>query len=106
MKLPPVVKAYFEADRGEDADAFARIFSRNAVVTDEGRTYEGIEAIRAWWLDAKEKYHHVAQPLEMTETGDLISVRAQVHGQFPSSPARLEFVFTLENDKIVALEIV
>lgn len=105
MDIAAVVNAYFEADRGHDADALAQVFSTDAVVDDEATLHEGINAIRAWWLAAKEKYHHVAEPIEMTGTGNKVSVRAKVTGQFPNSPVTLEFLFTLDNDKIVELRI-
>lgn len=105
MELPSAVNAYFEADRGGDADALGRAFSADAVVRDEGAAHEGIEAIRAWWRAAKDKYHHVAEPVGMTGTGNEVSVRARVSGRFPGSPATLDFVFTLADDGIVGLDI-
>jgi len=105
MHIPPVVNAYFEADKGDDADALAQLFSSQAVVEDEGARHEGVNAIRAWWLAAKRKYHPVAEPLESSGTGNEVSVRAKVTGQFPNSPATLGFLFTVENGEIAALRI-
>jgi len=105
MHIPSVVKAYFEADRGENADALAQVFSGEAVVEDEGARHEGVDAICAWWLAAKRKYHHVAEPIESSGAGNEISVLAKVSGQFPNSPATLEFLFTVEQGEIVALRI-
>jgi SnoaL-like protein len=105
MHIPSVVKAYFDADQGGDADALAQVFSGEAVVEDEGARYEGRDAIRAWWLAAKRKYRHVAEPIDSSGAGNKISVRAKVSGQFPNSPATLEFLFTVNNGEIVALRI-
>lgn len=105
MRIPAVVKAYFAADKGRDADALAQVFATDAVVDDEAALHEGIDEIRAWWLAAKAKYNHVAEPIEMTGTGDKISVRAKVTGTFPNSPATLDFLFTLQNDQIIQLKI-
>jgi SnoaL-like protein len=105
MQLPSGVKAYFEADKSDDADALAQAFSGAAVVEDEGGRYQGIDAIRAWWLAAKRKYHYVAEPIESSCAGNDICVRAKVSGQFPTSPATLEFLFTVDNGEIVALRI-
>lgn len=41
MQLPSGVKAYFEADKGDDADAVTQVFSSAAVVEDEGARYQG-----------------------------------------------------------------
>lgn len=105
MDMPDIVKAYFDADRRNDPDALAAVFSADAVVEDEGARHEGVGAIRDWWVTAKERFHHVAEPIETRGTGDEVSVRATVTGQFPNSPVTLEFSFTIKNDKVVALEI-
>ncbi|WP_439626806.1 nuclear transport factor 2 family protein [Shinella sp.] len=105
MDMPDAVKAYFDADRRNDPDALAAVFSVGAVVKDEGRRREGVGEIRSWWVAAKERYHHVAEPIETTGAGDSVSVRAVVTGQFPNSPASLDFSFTLMDDRIVGLEI-
>jgi hypothetical protein len=105
MEMPDVVKAYFDAERLADPDALSAVFAADAVVRDEGVRHEGVPAIRSWWLAAKAKYQHVASPIEMAGTGDVISVCAIVTGKFPNSPAALNFLFTLQNRNIVELEI-
>lgn len=105
MDMPDIVRAYFDADGRNDPNALAAVFSADAVVEDEGARHEGIGAIRDWWVAAKEKYRHVAEPIEAAEAGDRVTVRATVAGQFPNSPATLDFAFTLKNGRIAALEI-
>lgn len=105
MDMPDAVKAYFDADRANDPRALTEAFSADAVVEDEGARHVGISAIRIWWAIAKEKFHHLAEPIETTTNGDNVSVRATVSGQFPNSPVTLEFSFTIKHGKIVALRI-
>jgi len=105
MDMPDIVRAYFDADRHNDTDALAAAFSADAVVDDEGARHEGVRAIRSWWMAAKDKYHHVAEPIETTGASDQVSVRAELSGEFPNSPATLDFSFTLKDGKIIALEI-
>ncbi|MCM2475446.1 nuclear transport factor 2 family protein [Rhizobium sp. CG5] len=105
MKLPDAVKAYFDAEKSTDAGALVSAFSETAVVHDEGETYQGPEPIRLWWLEAKRKYSHSAEPISATDDGRGISVLANVSGNFPNSPAELRFRFVLEQDKITELEI-
>ncbi|MBO4120426.1 nuclear transport factor 2 family protein [Cupriavidus gilardii] len=105
MDIPTVVSAYFEADKSDDADALVSLFLPDAVVNDESARHQGSEAIRAWWLAAKEKYRHVAEPIEATGNDPEVRVRARVSGQFPNSPVTLEFLFTIDNDKIAELKI-
>ena len=105
MNLPAPVEKYFAADQRQDGDAVMSAFTTDAVARDEGAEHQGAAAIRAWWLAAKQKYHHVAEPLEMTDTDGSVAVRARVSGRFPNSPATLTFSFTLAGDLIVGLEI-
>lgn len=100
-----IVDAYYEADNKFNADALMKLFSATAVVEDEGVRHEGPEAIRAWWSNAKEKYHHRAEPIEITCIPDKVAVRAKVTGQFPNSPAMLEFLFTIESGRIAGLKV-
>lgn len=105
MKLPNAIEAYFEADRTMNESLLLAAFAQEAVVRDEGAEHQGIEAIVAWWHAAKNRYHHVAEPLEQSAEGNRVDVRSRVSGQFTGSPALLDFAFTLAGDKIVGLEI-
>lgn len=105
MNLPVAVKAYFDADQFADGGALVGAFSETAIVHDEGEIYQGLEPIRLWWLEAKRKYGHTAEPIRAVSEGSGISVLASVSGNFPGSPAELRFRFVLEQDKISELEI-
>ena len=105
MNMPDSVKAFFDADQRGGTEALAAAFLDDAVVRDEGTRREGLPAIRAWWTAAKQQYRHTAMPIEVTGTGDAISVCAVVTGQFPGSPATLTYIFTLRDRKIAELEI-
>ena len=105
MRLPPAIQAYFEADGQSDSRAVSNCFVPDAIVSDEGRSHSGHDAIGRWWQDAKAKYRHVAVPLETSDHDPVIKVRARVTGAFPGSPATLTFAFRLANEKIAALEI-
>ena len=105
MHLPPPIRTYFTAQAPQDRDALVAAFAEEAVVHDEGRTYRGPQAIGDWWLAAKAKYRHHADPIETTGTGGRTVVRAKVTGAFPGSPAVLTFAFGLDGDRIADLEI-
>lgn len=105
MNMPEIVRAYFEADSRDDPDALTAVFAADAVVRDEGDRHDGVVRIRNWWMAARAKYSHVAEPVGVTEAGEQVSVRAKVSGNFPGSPALINFLFTVKNDKIVLLEI-
>lgn len=105
MQLPAAVSTYFEADKSEQLDALIESFAESAVVTDEGNTYEGHDAIRGWWRHTKNKYHHVAEPISALHEPQRLTVRAKVTGDFANSPATIPFKFGLAEGKIEKLEI-
>ena len=72
----------------------------DARVFDEGRTYQGLAAIKAWKAETKAKFHHTMEPLGAQERDGKIVVKSRLTGDFPGSPITLDFAFELEGDKI------
>lgn len=103
--IPEVVSAYFDADQANDVDALNQIFSDSAIVEDENSLYRGIMEIRTWWLAMKEKYQYSLEIIEVSNTDHISTVLTQGSGNFPNSPVKLTFQFTLENGKVVKLRI-
>ena len=66
--------------------------------------YRGAE-IKAWIDGAIAKYRAVAEVTDLAEAGEQIIASAQVSGNFPGSPARIRYKFTLRDGKIAALAI-
>ncbi|AVO44169.1 nuclear transport factor 2 family protein [Phreatobacter cathodiphilus] len=105
IQLPPIIATYFDADRSGSAERVAHCFTATAVVTDEGRTHAGRDAIRQWKDEASRAYTYTASPRSIASAGDLVVVTSHVAGDFPGSPVDLNYVFRLEGDAIAALEI-
>ena len=105
LNLPEPVHAYFVADKGDDAQAFARCFTEHAVVKDEGHTYTGLAAIKQWRVAALAKYTYTSEPFALKEEDGSTVVTSKLTGNFPGSPVDLRFIFELEGDKISSLEI-
>lgn len=105
MKLPPAIQAYFDADTDTFSPAPTTAFATDAIVKDEGKTLVGHAAIAEWWWAAKAHYEATSQPKEISGSGEHFTVRAEVTGKFPGSPAMLSFIFTLKDHEIAALEI-
>ncbi|WP_156927218.1 nuclear transport factor 2 family protein [Azospirillum halopraeferens] len=105
LQLPTPIEAYFEAERRSDADILVTALANDAVVRDEGATHSGIDAIRRWWLSARDAYGYTAEPMGMTANNGGILVSTKVSGRFPGSPATLTFIFYLKENKISGLEI-
>ena len=105
VPLPPPVDLYVKIENSGDVDALSECFASNATVRDEGHTYEGLAAIKAWKADTKKKYNHTIVPLEVADRDGKTVLRAKLTGSFPGSPVTLEFSFVLVDGKIASLEI-
>lgn len=105
MHLASPIHTYFTARAPQDGEALAAAFAPDAIVHDEGHSHHGPQAIRDWWLAAKAKYRHHAEPMDVAEAGGKTVVKANVTGDFPGSPAVLTFTFGVNGDHISDLEI-
>jgi ketosteroid isomerase-like protein len=104
ITLPKPIADYFAADNS-DAEAVARCFTEDAVVTDERKSHAGRDAIRRWKAEASSKYSYVSVPFAARREGDRTIVTSRITGNFPGSPIDLSYVFVLEGDAIARLEI-
>ena len=105
VDLPIPIAIYIAAANRGEKEAMAQCFTESAVVRDEGKTIEGLAAIKKWMVETKQKYQHTIQPLGTVQKDGRTVVTNRLTGNFPGSPIELEFVFTLDRDKIAALEI-
>jgi hypothetical protein len=91
--LPAIVTAYFKFAAQEDSDSYLALFDDDAVVEDEGKTYQGIEAIRAWRVDVPLVAYDITAA--GVEPDGSVVVTCTITGDFPGSPfegLRFEFV--------------
>lgn len=102
MNMPTAIQHFFNE---ESLDTAMSAFAEYAVVKDEGNTYTGRTAIRAWRVASREQYDFVSEPFDMFARGDIVTIRANVSGNFPGSPVVLDYNFRLLKDRIVELEI-
>jgi hypothetical protein len=105
IHLPKPIEIYFSSDQAGDAEALSSCFAPDATVHDEGRSYEGLKAIKTWRIEVKKKYDYTAEPIEAVESGGKTVVTGRVSGNFPGSPVNLRFIFALAGEKIASLEI-
>jgi hypothetical protein len=105
IQLPPPVDLYVQLENAGDAEKLSACFAPNAIVRDEGRTYEGLAAIKTWKAETTKKYHHTVTPLELAHQHGKTVLQAQLTGTFPGSPVIVYFDFVLEAGKILSLEI-
>ena len=60
VSMPSVLVAYFAAEDAADTDVLERCFAPDAVVHDEGRVMQGLDAIQAWKIAARAKYQYLS----------------------------------------------
>jgi hypothetical protein len=105
VDLPTPIATYISAENRGDMEALGECFAENAVVRDEGQTIEGLPAIKRWKAETRKKYQHTVEPLSSVQKDGKTIVTNRLTGNFPGSPIELEFVFTLDGNKIASLEI-
>ena len=105
LDLPMPIAVYIAAENGGDPGALSQCFAEGAVVRDEGKTIKGLAAIKRWKAETKKKYQHTVEPLASVQKGDKTVVTNRLTGNFPGSPIELQFIFKLDGEKIVSLEI-
>jgi hypothetical protein len=102
--LPDPIAAYLAADT-QGPDDVARCFTPQGVVKDEGQTYIGREAIKAWKAESSTLYTYTTKPFSVELIDGIHVVYCHVAGSFPGSPIDLKFLFRLERGLIANLEI-
>lgn len=105
IDLPAPVERYLQADASNNDELLSQCFTPDAVVADEGRTIQGIDAIQAWKHEVKSKYRYRMEPLKASREGDSVEMTARVTGDFPGSPVELTYTFALDGDRIASLRI-
>ena len=105
IDLPAPIALYIAAENRGDPEALEQCFTEHAVVRDEGRTIEGLAAIKRWKAETSKKYQHTVEPLASAQKDGKTIVTNRPTGNFPGSPIELQFVFTLDGSKIASLEI-
>lgn len=103
MNLPNIITALVNAQNQYDSHSYAKCFTDNAVVFDEGKTYNGKTEIENWISKANNEYKTIMKPLNYDEKENILS--AEISGTFPGSPAILKYHFELNNELIQSLKI-
>lgn len=104
--LPEVITRYLTAHRAHDTATAIAAFTREATVIDDGKTYEGADAIRDWLDRAAGEYTYTVS-LTAAEQTDATHYTATNHleGNFPGGTVDLRYQFTLGDGFIERLVI-
>ena len=105
LDLPGPIANYFAANE-KGAEMLSQCFTEDAVVRDEGQTYNGRAAIKEWKAHASEKYQYTSESLALEHEDRKAVVTSRLTGNFPGSPVNLRFFFELDGEKIKSLQII
>ena len=104
-KLPEIISAYIEASNTRDGDRLGTLFTKDAVVHDEGHEHRGAAAIKNWLAATGRKYAFTLTPIRLSQKENEMILTAKMTGDFPGSPISARFQFVLDEGKIAKLNI-
>jgi hypothetical protein len=105
-ELPTTIAAYLPAHQARDVETAISAFAVDAEVTDEGRTYRGLDAIRTWLVNAGSGYTYTTDFVGADRVGAAhFDVVQHLEGNFPGGSADLHYRFDLNGALISRLTI-
>ena len=105
-ELPDVITRYLVAHQARDLDAAMPNYATDATVVDEGNSYVGHDAIRAWLAHAASEYTYTVELTSAARSDDdRYDAVHHLEGNFPGGVADLHFRFTLRDGLISRLVI-
>lgn len=104
MKLPNPIADYIEANARLDLDGMTRHFLKDAVFIDNGKQYVGLARIRQLLEEEAIAVKAIFEPDTVREEHGDVVLEGPAHGDFPGSPLRFTYRFTMVNDAIKPLE--
>lgn len=105
LELPSPIAAYVAANAQLDVDGMLQPFAADAVVRDNSAVFNGHAGIRRLLEEAVVPVKAIFTPDTARQDGGQVVVEGPAHGDFPGSPIRFTYRFSLEGDAIKALEI-
>ncbi len=103
--LPAPISDYVEANARLDVDGMLNPFAADAVVRDIGAVHQGHAEIRSLLEEAVIPAKAIFTPDTVRHENGQVVVEGPARGDFPGSPIRFTYRFTLEDDAITSLEI-
>lgn len=104
LNLPAPIADFIEANRRLDLDGMMKHFAPDAVFTDNGKDFVGQAAIAKMLKDEAIAVKAIFEPDAARKEDGVIVLEGPAHGEFPGSPLRFTYRFTMAGDAIKALE--
>jgi len=103
--LTGAVETYLNTSKDQLGPILANLFTDDAIVHDDGRTYVGIDAISGWTEAVAAAFSYTRTITDVRLRTNAAIVRARLEGNFPGSPIELHHHFSLAGERISALTI-
>ncbi|WP_062013754.1 nuclear transport factor 2 family protein [Aureimonas sp. AU4] len=104
LNLPKPIADYIEANARLDLEGMLKHFRPDATFIDNGKRYEGLAEIRKLLEEEAIAVKAVFTPDTVQVEDSGVVLEGPAHGEFPGSPLRFTYRFTMANDAIKALE--
>ena len=105
LALPSPIAAYVAANARLDIDGMLAPFAPDAVFRDNGAVFQGRSEIRGLIEKEVVPVKAIFAPDAVRHEGGQVVVEGPAHGDFPGSPIRFTYRFTLEKGAIQTLEV-
>jgi hypothetical protein len=103
-ELPAAVHGFVDGWQSGDADKVEALFTKDAVVTDEGHTHRGEDEIRSWVRKTINLFSTTLTFLGGREFDGMVGASYRLEGNFPGGAVDLEYQFRLNDEgRIVQL---
>lgn len=99
---PPAVEAYLAAHATAAPRETADLFTDDAVVHDDGRTYRGRDEIVGWRTDVARSFTYTTTRLSAVRDDPEVAVTDRVVGDFPGGRVDLRSVFTTDPSGLIS----
>lgn len=103
--LPKPIADYVEANARLDIDGMLKPFLIDAVFIDNGKPFEGQAAIGELLKEEVLPVKAIFVPDRVREEGSDFVLEGPAHGDFPGSPLRFTYRFTLAQGAIQTLKV-
>jgi hypothetical protein len=103
--LPKPIADYVQANARLDVDGMMKPFVHDAVFIDNGKHFEGHAVIRGLLEEEVVPVKAIFEPDTVREEDGDVIVEGPAHGDFPGSPLRFTYRFTLAHGAIETLEV-
>ena len=105
LDLPKPIADYIEANARLDLDGMLKPFVADAVFIDNGKRFEGQTAIRHLLEEEVIPVKAIFTPDVVRKEGGDVVIEGPARGDFPGSPLRFTYRFTLVSGAIKMLKV-